>query len=122
MTPRAKEYVDMMNKGFADLKQREKEFKYLITEGRTKRSVEVKLGKTVEKICPVLPGFPFEPSDCRALFEPIDYVAFVGLTKGSISRLDFVDVKTGGSRLNQRQREIRDAVTDGAVRLRRLGD
>jgi len=122
LTPRAKEFVDMMTRGLADLRQREKELKFALTEGRTKKSAEVKLGKTVEKICSVLPGFPYEPSDCRALFDPIDYVAFKGLSRGTISRVDFVDIKTGASRLNQRQREIRDAISDGAVRIRRLGD
>jgi predicted Holliday junction resolvase-like endonuclease len=122
LTPRAEEFQDEMNKGLADMRQRVKELRYALTDGRTKKSTEVKLGKTVEKICPVLPGFPFEPSDCRALFDPIDYVAFVGLTRGSVSRLDFIDVKTGGSALSQRQRQIRDAVSDGAIRLWRLGD
>jgi predicted Holliday junction resolvase-like endonuclease len=32
----------------------------------------VNIGKSVEKIAPSLPGFPFRSEDCRCLLEPID--------------------------------------------------
>lgn len=76
------------------------------------------IGKVVEKVAPSLPGFSLEPGDCRALFEPIDYVVFNGLTrKGRIDSLRFVDVKSQGAKLNARQKHIRAAVEAGKVAL-----
>lgn len=75
-------------------------------------------GKVLEKIAPSLPGFPAVSSDCRALFEPIDYVVFNGLTAtGRVKSLTFVDVKTGRSGLTSTQCEVRDLVECGKVRL-----
>jgi predicted Holliday junction resolvase-like endonuclease len=76
------------------------------------------IGKVVEKVAPSLPGFSLEAGDCRALFEPIDYVVFNGLTRtGRIDSLRFVDVKSQGARLNARQKLIRAAVEAGKVTL-----
>ncbi len=121
LTPSAKAFVKSVEEELADLRDEVKDLEYKLTAGFTKKSVEVKLGKTVEKICAVFPGFPYVPSDCRALFDPIDYLAFKGLKGGSISQLDFVDVKTGRARLNDVQKEIRDAVDDGKVRVKGIG-
>lgn len=76
------------------------------------------IGKVVEKVAPSLPGFSLEPGDCRALFEPIDYVVFNGLTRtGRVESLRFVDVKSQGARLNARQKRIQAAVQAGKVTL-----
>ena len=76
------------------------------------------IGKVAEKIALSLPGFPVDPADCRALFEPIDYVVFRGLTKqGIIDSLLFVDVKTGNGKLEKHQCQIRDLVQRGKVSL-----
>ena len=75
------------------------------------------IGKVVEKIAPSLVGFPASPEDCRTLFEPIDYVVFQGLRKGSVEALFFVDVKSGNAQLTARQKEIRRTVEDGKVSL-----
>jgi len=78
----------------------------------------VNIGKVVEKIMTVLPGFPVAPSDCRSLFEPIDMLLFQGLTaKGRVEAIQFVEVKSGAANLNSRQRQIRDAVTAGRVEI-----
>jgi len=76
-------------------------------------------GKVMEKIAPSLPGFPVAPGDCRALFEPIDYVVFKGLTaKSEVDALLFVDVKSGNARLGSDQRQIKKVVESGKVRLK----
>jgi predicted Holliday junction resolvase-like endonuclease len=115
------EYIRTLRENLRQLRQEVRQLHTRLTEGFTKKSVEVKLGKTVEKIVPALPGFPFDRGDCRAIFDPIDYLAFVGLSKGRVSRLEFIDIKTGGARLNDRQKAIRDAVEDGKVSIRELG-
>ncbi len=121
LPPAARPFLEEQRANIDAYKQKVHDLQLKLTTGFTKKSVEVKLGKTVEKICPVLPGFPYSPLDCRALFDPIDYLAFVGASKGTVSKLDFVDVKTGHARLNIVQRQIRDAVDDGEVELRRVG-
>ena len=89
-------------------------------ERMTKRAqntaAAVNLGKIVEKIVPSFPSFSHAASDCRALFEPIDYLIFSGLTeKRCVESLLFVDVKSGGARLNRTQRGIKQIVSSGAV-------
>lgn len=76
------------------------------------------IGKVVEKIALSLPGFPHGGPECRALFEPIDYVVFKGLANsGRVSSVIFADVKSGNARLSRGERSIRDLVTSGQVRL-----
>jgi predicted Holliday junction resolvase-like endonuclease len=76
----------------------------------------VNIGKVVEKIATTLVGFPAHPKDCRSLFDPIDLVIFDGMTRLSrVEAIHFVEVKSGGSQLNARQRQIRDAVLEGRV-------
>ncbi len=105
------------------LRQQIKDRKLELSQARermTKRAqntaAAVNLGKIVEKIAPSFSGFSHVSSDCRALFEPIDYLIFQGLTKNrKVDSLLFVDVKSGGARLNKAQRSIKQAVTAGAV-------
>lgn len=83
---------------------------------RVKRAtVSVNIGKIVEKIVPSFGGFPYQRGDCRALFEPIDYVIFNGLCRNNPVSIEIVDVKTGNAQLGQREREIRDAIAAGNV-------
>ena len=100
----------------ADLKEQEAELrrrKRSATDAAERKAMEVSLGLVVEKIVTGWKAFPHEPFDCRSLFEPIDYVAFDGMTKkGKIDSFSFIDVKTGRGRLNKHQRMIREAVTD----------
>ena len=77
----------------------------------------VNIGKVVEKIAPALPGFPEDPSECRSLYEPIDFLCFRGLRQNLVESISFVDVKSGRARLSQRQREIRTLVEAGQVSL-----
>jgi predicted Holliday junction resolvase-like endonuclease len=55
--------------------------------------------------------FCFDRNDCRSLFDPIDYIIFEGLSqKNSVSKILFVEIKTGKARLNNHQKEIRSLV------------
>lgn len=76
----------------------------------------VNLGFLLERLAPTLTGFKFNKNDCRSLFDPIDYVIFEGLsTKKKVSKILFVDIKSGGARLSQKQKQIKQAVKDGKV-------
>jgi predicted Holliday junction resolvase-like endonuclease len=83
---------------------------------RVKRAaVSVNIGKIVEKIVPSFGEFPYQRGDCRALFEPIDYVIFNGLSRNKLVSIEIVDVKTGNAQLAPGEREIKAAVEAGKV-------
>ena len=103
------------------LRQERAEFRQRVEKAKRRSEVAAKsvnIGKVVEKIAPSLPGFPVRSSDCRSLFEPIDYLVFRGLSvAGVVEAIDFVDVKSGAARLTQQQRAIRSLVAGDRVSL-----
>jgi predicted Holliday junction resolvase-like endonuclease len=101
-------------------KEELKSLRKSLTTGFTQRSFDVTLGKTIEKVVPGLREFPYRPEDCRVLYEPIDYIVFNGLAKGSLTSVDFVELKSGNANLSRDQRSIRDAVEDHRVSFRRV--
>jgi predicted Holliday junction resolvase-like endonuclease len=88
---------------------------------RTAQSVN--LGKILEKIVPSFRAFAFSPRDCRALFEPIDYIVFKGLTQNNkVEALYFVDIKSGRATLTARERMIRRTIERGHVQFARMAE
>jgi predicted Holliday junction resolvase-like endonuclease len=68
---------------------------------------------------PSFDSFEYAPGDCRALFEPIDYLIFSGLTtRRRVESIHFVDVKSGSARLAPKQRNIKEIVEKGAVKFK----
>src|SRR5437016_7214817 len=89
-----------------------------MTQGARRTAEAVNLGMIVEKIVPSFPSFAYEAGDCRAMFEPIDYLIFSGLSKRSrVEALYFVDVKSGNARLSFSQQGIKKAVENGMVQF-----
>jgi predicted Holliday junction resolvase-like endonuclease len=82
-----------------------------------KRSRAVLGGQLSEQIAPFLPGFPFDPSEVRFVGKPVDFVAFVGASSGSIRELVLVEVKSGNAGLSPVERSLREAVEAGRVRF-----
>ncbi len=87
-----------------------------------KQSAATRRGQIAEELAPMLPGFPYNPADCKFLGDPIDYVIFDGLAAartgdGDLHSINivFVDVKSGNANLNKYQRAIRAAVVAGNV-------
>ena len=93
----------------AAVAERRAELKQRMTTGIERSRIggkAINLGKVVEKVAPSLSGFPLQPGDCRALFEPIDYITFDGLSRtGRVESVHFVDVKSGKARLSERKRK-----------------
>ena len=90
-----------------------------MTTGARRTAEAVNLGMIVEKIVPSFPSFAYEAADCRAMFEPIDYLVFSGLTaRNQVEALYFVEVKSGNARLSGSQQSIKKAVEDGSVQFR----
>jgi len=88
-----------------------------------KATLSVNVGRIIEKVAPAINGFNFDRRDCRTLFEPIDYLVFSGLStgKGNVDSIFFIDIKTGRARLNEHQRQIKDAVENGRVEWDQYG-
>jgi predicted Holliday junction resolvase-like endonuclease len=69
-----------------------------------KKSSEVRLGHIAETLAPFLDQFEFDPETCVFLGKPIDYISF------GDDEITLIEVKSGKSQLNSRQRHIRDQV------------
>jgi predicted Holliday junction resolvase-like endonuclease len=88
-----------------------------IVKGRLKQSRAVLGGLVSEQMAPLLPGFPFDPGDCRFVGKPVDFIVFRGMNKKQISEVIFLEVKSGVSRgLSEPERKLRDAIQSGRVR------
>ena len=86
-----------------------------IREDAVQRSQAITAGKVYEQLIPYLPAFPYNPKDVRFLGSPVDLVVFDGLAAGCVERIVFLEVKTGGAGLTQRERSVRDAIEDGSI-------
>jgi predicted Holliday junction resolvase-like endonuclease len=88
-----------------------------IVRDRLNRSRAVLGGLASEQVAPFLPGFPFDPGDCRFVGKPVDFVVFKGMNQKNISEVIFLEVKSGTSKnLNDQEKKLRDAVQAGKVR------
>ncbi|MGA2270101.1 MAG: Holliday junction resolvase-like protein [Bryobacteraceae bacterium] len=105
----ARERIKDRKRELADQRER-------MTKRAQNTAAAVNLGKIVENIVPSFASFNYAPGDCRALFHPIDYLVFSGLTKvHRVEALSFIDVKSGGARLTRNQRNIKTIVESGKV-------
>jgi len=79
-----------------------------------KKSTAVVKGKVAEQLVPFSIDFGYNPRDVRFLGSPVDLVVFEGLTEGNMTRVVFIEVKTGKyARLSQREKQVRDAIENG---------
>ncbi len=67
-------------------------------------------GKVAETFAPFLQGFPFKPSECKFLGDPIDYVVFEGLDNRDIKGIHFLEVKSDTAKLSKYQKQIKDLI------------
>lgn len=100
-----------------DLKFEEEKTKWRATEraDAISRSRAVNRGLVAEQLAPHMAGFKFNPKDCHFLGQPTDYIVFDGLDAGMLKSIVFLEVKTGGSSMNARERQVRDAVQEARV-------
>jgi predicted Holliday junction resolvase-like endonuclease len=86
------------------------------------KSSAVIRGKVTEELVSLIPGFPFEGSDCKFFGTPIDYIIFNGMSRvrdgeqESIDEILFVDIKTGKATLSPVERKIKECVNEKRVR------
>jgi predicted Holliday junction resolvase-like endonuclease len=79
-----------------------------------KQRVGIK-GSVSEKFAPFLSGFPYKASECTFVGNPIDYIVFEGLDNRDVKKIHFVEVKSGTSKMNDVQKQIKDVVERKAV-------
>jgi predicted Holliday junction resolvase-like endonuclease len=88
-----------------------------IVKARLKQSRAVLGGLVSEQLAPLLPGFPYDPGDCRFVGKPVDFIVFKGMNQKNITEVIFLEVKSGAARsLNDQEKKLRDAIQAGRVR------
>jgi len=92
------------------------EYEKSIREDAIQRSQSVITGKVTEHLVPYLPDFTYNPKDARFIGSPIDLIIFDGLNEDNVRQVVFAEVKTGDSSLNDRERQVRNAIQAGRVR------
>lgn len=75
-----------------------------------KKSGEVLHGKSWEEFAPFMKHYPFDPKNFKFLGMPIDGISFED------DAIYFVEIKTGKSGLNMKQKQIRAQVEEGQVK------
>ncbi len=99
------------------------DFERQIRRDAAQRSHATTVGKVYEQLVPYLPGFDWDPRDARFVGSPIDFLVFDGLSDEAgdgVRSVIFVEVKTGASQVNRRQRLVRDAIERRRVEWREL--
>jgi len=79
-----------------------------------KKSSEVRLGHIAETLAPFLDQFEFDPENCTFLGKPIDYISF------DDDAVTLIEIKSGKSQLNAKQRHIRDLVKNNQVNWKEI--
>jgi predicted Holliday junction resolvase-like endonuclease len=80
------------------------------------RSRGVLKGQFSEQLAPYFPDFSFDPSECRFIGKPIDFVVFKGASEKEITEVIFVEVKSGNAKLSNQERGLKKAIEEGRVR------
>jgi len=69
-----------------------------------------------EQLVPFTDDFGYNPRDARFLGSPVDLIVFEGLTEGDVTRVVFIEVKSGKyAHLSRREKQVRDAIENGEV-------
>ena len=79
-TPQGEEIYRKKLQEIAGRKRELRQLRSLIGQRSERTSQAVNIGYILERIAPTLPSFSFEHTDCRSIFDPIDYVVFGGYT------------------------------------------
>ena len=79
------------------------------------KSRAVLSGQFSEQLSPYLPNFKYNPCDCKFLGKPIDFIVFKGMNEKKITDIIFLEVKSGDSKLNDNQKDLKEAIQNGRV-------
>jgi predicted Holliday junction resolvase-like endonuclease len=79
-----------------------------------KRSADVRYGQVAEHLVPLSTIFKYDPKNAKFLGMPVDYIIF------EEKEIIFLEVKTGESKLSDKQKAIKVLVDSGKVRWEEL--
>ena len=79
------------------------------------RSRNVVLWYVHEKIAPLLPNFPYSYKDLVFLWKGVDYLVLDGLSRGNLSKIVFLEIKSGASALNKNEQMVRECVSQKRI-------
>ena len=68
-----------------------------------------------EQLAPFLPNFNFNPTECRFLGKPVDFIVFKGLDNKKVDEIIFVEVKSGKSKLSSVEKSLKEAIKNKKV-------
>jgi predicted Holliday junction resolvase-like endonuclease len=88
--------------------------KKLAEEVRRQRE-RVNFGLLAEKLYPLLSNKIQNAEDLRFIGSPVDYIEFEGLSEDKPIKINFVEIKTGGSKLTEREERVKDAVENKRI-------
>jgi len=74
-----------------------------------KKSLYVKHGKTWENFAPFMENYPGEKENSVFLGSPVDFISF------DDDSVKFIEVKTGTSKLNNKQKKVRELIENRKV-------
>lgn len=100
--------------------QRDKYWEEKIPEYRKDaiaKSRAILSGNFSEQLSPYLPNFPFSPTECKFLGKPIDFIVFKGADEKKINEVIFVEVKSGKSKLNLQEKNLKNAIEEKKVKF-----
>lgn len=78
----------------------------------------VNSGLIWERLAPCMDSFCFDGYDCRSLLDPVDYIVFEGLRKDNVTRVMFLEIKTGKARLKPNQQLLQLLVKSKSVSMK----
>jgi len=73
-------------------------------------------GQFSEQLAPYLPNFQYLPTECKFLGKPIDFIVFKGMDEKKIDEVIFVEVKSGNSKLNAHEKNLKDTINKKRVK------
>ncbi|MDP8002589.1 MAG: Holliday junction resolvase-like protein [Caldisphaera sp.] len=79
------------------------------------QSKSVITGKVYEQFAPYFPNFHYNPKDARFIGSPIDYIVFDGLSDGEVKSIYFIEIKSGKSKLTNKEGSIKNAIEKNQV-------
>ena len=79
------------------------------------RSRAVLTGQFTEQLAPILPNFNYNPTECKFIGKPIDFLVFKGLDKKDIEEVVFLEVKTQNSKLSETEKSLKGAIQNKRV-------
>lgn len=87
-------------------------------EDALRRSKNLTKGKIATHLAPFSLNGRLNPSEIVYLGGPIDMISFTNIETGEDISIDFIEIKTGNSALNKKQRLIKKAINDCRVYFR----